>query len=63
MLPRDLPDDLSHDTLGVLALDCRGQLSGACTTSGLAYKIPGRVGDSAVAPQVVARFTIERPGR
>ncbi len=35
-----------HDTIGMLALDARGNLAGACTTSGLAYKLPGRVGDS-----------------
>lgn len=38
----------NHDTLGILALDSRGNLSGACTTSGLAYKMHGRVGDSPV---------------
>jgi len=36
----------SHDTVGVLALDADGDLSGACSTSGLAFKIHGRVGDS-----------------
>jgi N4-(beta-N-acetylglucosaminyl)-L-asparaginase len=36
----------NHDTIGMLALDAAGNLSGACTTSGLAYKIHGRVGDS-----------------
>jgi isoaspartyl peptidase/L-asparaginase-like protein (Ntn-hydrolase superfamily) len=38
----------SHDTIGVLALDARGTLAGACSTSGMAYKLPGRVGDSAI---------------
>lgn len=38
----------NHDTIGMLALDARGNLSGACTTSGLAYKIHGRVGDSPI---------------
>ncbi|MDP6762641.1 MAG: isoaspartyl peptidase/L-asparaginase [Planctomycetota bacterium] len=37
---------LSHDTVAVLALDTAGLLSGACSTSGMAWKIPGRVGDS-----------------
>jgi isoaspartyl peptidase/L-asparaginase-like protein (Ntn-hydrolase superfamily) len=37
---------LSHDTVAVLAQDRRGKLAGACTTSGLALKLPGRVGDS-----------------
>lgn len=36
----------NHDTIGMLALDAQGQLAGACTTSGLAYKMHGRVGDS-----------------
>lgn len=36
----------NHDTIGLLAMDKDGNLSGACTTSGWAYKLPGRVGDS-----------------
>lgn len=36
----------SHDTVTVLALDKAGSLAGACSTSGLAHKAPGRVGDS-----------------
>ena len=36
----------NHDTIGMIALDMKGNLSGACTTSGLAYKMHGRVGDS-----------------
>ena len=38
----------NHDTIGLLALDAKGNLSGACTTSGLAWKLPGRVGDSPI---------------
>lgn len=38
----------NHDTIGLLALDQFGNLSGACTTSGWAYKMPGRVGDSPI---------------
>lgn len=38
----------NHDTIGILALDESGNLSGACTTSGLAYKMHGRVGDSPI---------------
>jgi len=38
----------NHDTIGILALDSAGHLSGACTTSGLAYKMHGRVGDSPI---------------
>jgi isoaspartyl peptidase/L-asparaginase-like protein (Ntn-hydrolase superfamily) len=37
---------LGHDTVTVLALDRKGSLGGACSTSGLAHKLPGRVGDS-----------------
>ena len=37
-----------HDTIGILALDAAGNLSGACTTSGLAWKMHGRVGDSPI---------------
>jgi N4-(beta-N-acetylglucosaminyl)-L-asparaginase len=37
-----------HDTIGILALDKEGNLSGACTTSGMAYKMAGRVGDSPI---------------
>jgi N4-(beta-N-acetylglucosaminyl)-L-asparaginase len=37
-----------HDTIGVLAIDAKGDASGACTTSGLAYKMHGRVGDSPI---------------
>jgi N4-(beta-N-acetylglucosaminyl)-L-asparaginase len=38
----------NHDTIGMLALDAGGNLSGACTTSGLAFKMHGRVGDSPI---------------
>ncbi|MAW96338.1 MULTISPECIES: isoaspartyl peptidase/L-asparaginase family protein [unclassified Leeuwenhoekiella] len=38
----------NHDTIGMLALDTDGNISGACTTSGLAYKMKGRVGDSPI---------------
>jgi N4-(beta-N-acetylglucosaminyl)-L-asparaginase len=37
-----------HDTIGMLAIDKNGNISGACTTSGLAYKMNGRVGDSPI---------------
>ncbi len=37
-----------HDTIGMLAIDSQGNISGACTTSGLAYKMRGRVGDSPI---------------
>lgn len=38
----------NHDTIGMIALDKNGDLSGACTTSGMAYKMHGRVGDSPI---------------
>jgi N4-(beta-N-acetylglucosaminyl)-L-asparaginase len=38
----------NHDTISMLALDQKGNLSGACTTSGAAWKMHGRVGDSPI---------------
>lgn len=38
----------NHDTIGMIALDNNGNLSGGCTTSGWAYKMHGRVGDSPI---------------
>ena len=38
----------NHDTMGILALDFAGNLSGAVTTSGMAFKAHGRVGDSSI---------------
>jgi N4-(beta-N-acetylglucosaminyl)-L-asparaginase len=38
----------NHDTIGIVALDASGNLSGACTTSGMAFKMHGRVGDSPI---------------
>lgn len=40
------PVDEWHDTVGVLARDASGRLAGVCTTSGMPWKHPGRVGDS-----------------
>lgn len=40
--------EFNHDTVTVLSLDAKGHLGGVCTTSGLAYKLPGRVGDSPI---------------
>jgi L-asparaginase/N4-(beta-N-acetylglucosaminyl)-L-asparaginase len=45
---RNLPANEHHDTVGVLALDAGGGLAGACSTSGLPFKRPGRVGDSPI---------------
>jgi len=41
----------THDTIGVLAMDARGTIAGGCSTSGLAFKVPGRVGDSPIIGQ------------
>ena len=47
--PAFFPDGSpNHDTMGTIALDAAGDLSGACTTSGMAFKIHGRVGDSPI---------------
>jgi N4-(beta-N-acetylglucosaminyl)-L-asparaginase len=48
---------LDHDTIGLLARDATGRLAGACTTSGMAFKMRGRVGDS---PQVGSGLYVER---
>lgn len=38
----------NHDTIGMVAMDADGRLAGSCTTSGMAFKIHGRVGDSPI---------------
>jgi N4-(beta-N-acetylglucosaminyl)-L-asparaginase len=38
----------NHDTIGMLCMDDKGDIAGACTTSGLSYKVNGRVGDSPI---------------
>jgi N4-(beta-N-acetylglucosaminyl)-L-asparaginase len=38
----------NHDTIGMVALDANGNLSGSCTTSGAGFKLRGRVGDSPI---------------
>ncbi|HZH36992.1 MAG TPA: N(4)-(beta-N-acetylglucosaminyl)-L-asparaginase [Flavisolibacter sp.] len=38
----------NHDTIGMLALDKAGNAAGACTTSGMAFKMRGRIGDSPI---------------
>ncbi len=43
-----LGNKYNHDTIGMLALDSKGNISGACTTSGMAWKLHGRVGDSPI---------------
>ncbi|WP_411273883.1 isoaspartyl peptidase/L-asparaginase family protein [Daejeonella sp.] len=47
--PDKMPGNkFNHDTIGMLAIDAKGNLSGACTTSGMAFKMHGRVGDSPI---------------
>ncbi|WP_267381762.1 MULTISPECIES: N(4)-(beta-N-acetylglucosaminyl)-L-asparaginase [unclassified Sphingomonas] len=48
---------LDHDTIGILACDPAGRLAGGCTTSGMAFKMRGRVGDS---PQVGSGLYVEK---
>ncbi len=43
---RDGVEPTSHDTIGLVALDGNGDIAAGCSTSGLGYKLPGRVGDS-----------------
>jgi N4-(beta-N-acetylglucosaminyl)-L-asparaginase len=38
----------NHDTIGMIGLEKNGNLAGSCTTSGLSYKMHGRVGDSPI---------------
>jgi N4-(beta-N-acetylglucosaminyl)-L-asparaginase len=45
---KPVANSANHDTIGMLAIDARGNLSGACTTSGMAWKLHGRVGDSPI---------------
>lgn len=47
---------LDHDTIGLLARTADGRMAGACTTSGMAFKMRGRVGDS---PQVGSGLYVE----
>jgi len=42
------PTTAGHDTVGVLVRSADGRLAGGCSTSGLAFKLPGRVGDSPI---------------
>ena len=47
--PNMLPgNEFNHDTIGMIAMDAAGNLSGCCTTSGMAFKMHGRVGDSPI---------------
>jgi len=42
------PAAAGHDTITLLGLDRAGRLAGTCSTSGVAWKLPGRVGDSPI---------------
>lgn len=48
-MEKPIYNELSHDTMGVLALDVHGHIAAGVSTNGLEYKIPGRLGDSPVA--------------
>ncbi len=37
-----------HDTIALIVVDAQGVMAGGCSTSGLGYKVPGRVGDSPI---------------
>ncbi len=45
-IPR--PEKNNHDTVGLLVMDKNGDIAGGCSTSGLAWKMHGRVGDSPI---------------
>jgi N4-(beta-N-acetylglucosaminyl)-L-asparaginase len=48
-VPNKLDDgSFNHDTMGTIAIDRQGRLSGMCTTSGMGFKMRGRVGDSPI---------------
>jgi isoaspartyl peptidase/L-asparaginase-like protein (Ntn-hydrolase superfamily) len=57
--PGDQASPDNHDTVTVLALDRKGSLGGACSTSGMAHKLPGRVGDS---PLIGAGLYVDNQG-
>jgi N4-(beta-N-acetylglucosaminyl)-L-asparaginase len=47
--PARLPNgEWNHDTIGMVAMDADGHLSGSCTTSGMGFKMRGRLGDSPI---------------
>ena len=45
---KPIPNIENHDTIGMIAIDNNGDIAGACTTSGMAFKLCGRVGDSPI---------------
>jgi len=48
-LAEDEPDPEGHDTVGIVALDLAGNMAAATSTSGIGFKLQGRVGDSPLA--------------
>jgi len=46
--PHQIDGAWNHDTIGMVALDTQGRLAGSCTTSGMGFKMRGRVGDSPI---------------
>jgi N4-(beta-N-acetylglucosaminyl)-L-asparaginase len=56
-LPSGAGSALNHDTIGILARGRDGRMAAACTTSGMAFKMRGRVGDS---PQAGCGLFIEK---
>ncbi|MBC7850827.1 MAG: N(4)-(beta-N-acetylglucosaminyl)-L-asparaginase [Chitinophagaceae bacterium] len=49
MIPMQLENgEWNHDTIGMVAIDAKGNLSGSCTTSGMGFKMRGRLGDSPI---------------
>lgn len=47
-LRQETSESETHDTIGMLAIDAAGRMAAGCSTSGLAFKLPGRVGDSPI---------------
>ena len=46
--PAQINGEWNHDTIGMVALDKEGRLAGSCTTSGMGFKMRGRIGDSPI---------------
>ena len=46
--PSQINGEWNHDTIGMVALDANGHLGGSCTTSGMGFKMRGRLGDSPI---------------
>lgn len=46
--PRLSSGDWNHDTIGMVAMDTHGNMGGSCTTSGMGFKMRGRLGDSPI---------------